>query len=50
MVRTLFGTLRLPSPRWYRCQCRAAETQTFSPLAELLPERTTPELRSPRFR
>ncbi|MBJ7605359.1 MAG: ISKra4 family transposase, partial [Candidatus Dormibacteraeota bacterium] len=43
-VRTLFGILRLPSPRWYRCRCRPAETQTFSPLAELLPERTTPEL------
>src|SRR3989442_8841736 len=44
VVRTLFGTLRLPSPRWYRCPCQPAATRTFSPLAELLPERTTPEL------
>ena len=34
----------LPSPRWYRCPCQPAATRTFSPLAELLPERTTPEL------
>ena len=44
VVRTLFGTLRPPSPRRYRCPCQPAATRTFSPLAELLPERTTPEL------
>jgi hypothetical protein len=43
-VRTLFGTLRLPSPRWHHCYCRPQERQTFSPLTEVLPERTTPEL------
>jgi hypothetical protein len=43
-VRTLFGTLRLPSPRWHHCPCRPQEKQTFSPLAEILPSRTTPEL------
>jgi hypothetical protein len=43
-VRTLFGTLRFPSPRWHHCPCRPQERQTFSPLTELLPERTTPEL------
>jgi hypothetical protein len=40
----LFGVLRLSSPRWWHCDCRAQPTRTFQPLAELLPERTTPEL------
>jgi hypothetical protein len=44
VLRTLFGVLRLASPRWWHCCCTPASTATFSPLAELLPERTTPEL------
>jgi hypothetical protein len=44
VVRTLFGVLRLASPRWWHCSCSIHEAATFSPLAELLPERTTPEL------
>ena len=44
VLRTLFGTLRLPSPRWYRCGCQPQPTKTFSPLAAMLPERTTPEM------
>jgi hypothetical protein len=44
VVRTLFGTLRLPSPRWHRCACEPQPGRTFSPLAALLPERATPEL------
>ena len=44
MVRTLFGTLRLASPRWQHCGCRPQPTRTFSPLAAMLPERATPEL------
>lgn len=44
VVRSLFGTLNLASPRWWHCACAIHETRTFSPLAELLPERTTPEL------
>ena len=43
-MRTLFGTLRLPSPRWYHCPCTPQPTRTFSPLAEVLSERNTPEL------
>jgi len=43
-VRTLFGTLRLPSPRWHHCYCRSNDRQSFSLLTEVLPERTTPEL------
>lgn len=44
VVRSLFGALRLPSPRWWHCDCHDQPTRTFQPLAELLPERTTPEL------
>jgi len=44
VVRSLFGTLHLSSPRWWHCACSVHETRTFSPLAALLPERTTPEL------
>ena len=44
VVRSLFGALRLASPRWWHCDCRDQPTRTFQPLAGLLPERTTPEL------
>ena len=44
VLRTLFGTLRLESPRYKACPCAAAGPSTVSPLAALLPERTTPEL------
>jgi len=44
VVRSLFGTLRLPSPRWWHCSCATHQTRTFSPLATLIAERTTPEL------
>jgi hypothetical protein len=44
VVRSLFGALRLASPRWWHCGCRDRPARTFQPLAELLPERTTPEL------
>lgn len=44
VVRTPYGVLRLDSPRWWHCPCTPATAATFSPLAELLPERATPEL------
>jgi hypothetical protein len=44
VVRTLFGTLQLRSPRWWHCLCQPHATRTFSPLAALVPERTRPEL------
>jgi hypothetical protein len=45
VVRSLFGKLTLASPRLYTCACQGEETRrSHSPLAELLPERTTPEL------
>jgi hypothetical protein len=44
VYRTPFGKLRLESPRLYRCGCQPHRTRTFSPLADLLKERTAPEL------
>ena len=44
VMRTLFGTVRLASPRWRHCLCRPQPIRTFCPLAAALPERTTPEL------
>ena len=44
VVRTLFRTLQLPSPRWWHCPCQPQPRQTFRPLAVLLPQRSTPEL------
>ena len=43
-VRTVFGKLALPSPRWYGCRCESGTRVSYSPLAQVLPERTTPEL------
>jgi hypothetical protein len=43
-VRTVFGTISVQSPRLYRCPCQPHPTETFSPLAALLPEHLTPEL------
>jgi hypothetical protein len=45
VYRTLFGKLRLDSPRFYACPCQDAPPRaSLSPLAERLPERTAPEL------
>lgn len=47
VARTLFGKIPVDSPRFYRCACSAGDVSSrasFSPLAELLPERTVPEL------
>jgi hypothetical protein len=46
VVRSLFGTLRLNSPRLVTCACQPAELpRSSSPLATRLQERTTPERR-----
>lgn len=44
VFRSLFGKIKLPSPRLYACLCHPQEKRSFSPLAELLSERTAPEL------
>jgi hypothetical protein len=43
-VRTLYGTIAVPSPRWWTCSCSTKQRSSFTPLARLLPERFTPEL------
>ena len=43
-LRTVFGKLTIHSPRLRRCTCQPEPgLKSFSPLAQLLPERTTPE-------
>src|SRR3954470_21079436 len=44
VFRTAFGHVPLASPRFYCCRCHTADSQTFSPLAELFTEHTAPEL------
>lgn len=43
-VRTLFGKLTLSSPRLYTCSCQPQEKRSWSPVAALFSERSTPEL------
>ena len=35
VFRTVFGNVTLSSPRFYRCGCQPADSQTVSPLTEL---------------
>lgn len=42
-VRTLFGKLALPSPRFDRCRCEGAPG-VAAPIVAALPERVTPDL------
>lgn len=44
VYKTLFGKLKLPSNRLFHCTCQKHSTKTFQPLANLLTERTSPEL------
>jgi hypothetical protein len=44
VFRTPFGKLKLDSPQLYGCPCQAPGPKSVSPLAECLPERTSPEL------
>jgi hypothetical protein len=44
VLRTVFGKMNIKSQRLYRCPCEGATRASFSPLAELLAERSTPEL------
>lgn len=42
--RTLFGTITLTSPRLWHCRCSSHQAASFSPLVELVSERTAREL------
>jgi len=44
LFHTLFGKLTLSNLRLHQCDCQPMTGETFSLLAELLPERTAPEL------
>ncbi|MBV8883012.1 MAG: ISKra4 family transposase, partial [Chroococcidiopsidaceae cyanobacterium CP_BM_RX_35] len=44
IYRTLFGKLHLQGTRLFHCGCLPHTTRSFSPLSDLLPERTAPEL------
>src|SRR5262249_6441953 len=44
VYRTVFGKFELSSPRLFHCPCQSQPTRSFSPLAELLVQRTSPEL------
>src|SRR5260370_15629296 len=43
-MRTLFGKLTLSSPRLYTCPCQPQQQRSWSPVAALFSERSTPEL------
>jgi hypothetical protein len=40
---SLFGTLAVRAPRFLPCQCAVARQRTFNPVAEIMPDRCTPE-------
>jgi hypothetical protein len=42
--RTLFGTFKVPSPRFWHCRCHRRQPTTFRPLTSLLTESVAPEL------
>jgi hypothetical protein len=44
VLRTLFGALTIPCRRLYHCRCEGSGRSSFSPIAALFPERSTPEL------
>jgi len=43
IYRTLFGKLQIPCHRLFHCECSEQPTRSFTPIAQLLPERTSPE-------
>jgi len=43
VFRSLFGKLKIDSPRFYGCSCKSTNKGSFSPLVNLLPDRTAPE-------
>ena len=44
VLRTIFGVLRLESERLRSCSCAPGRAGSVSPLSELFPERSSPEL------
>lgn len=43
-VNTLFGLVRVPNPRWFRCVCQPCDRETFRPTTGWVQGSTSPEL------
>jgi hypothetical protein len=43
-IKTVFGPVELPNPRWNRCPCQPDGPKTFRPMTHWLRGRTSPEL------
>ena len=43
-VKTVFGRVEVPNPRWHRCACETTGPKTFRPTKVWLQGRTSPEL------
>ena len=43
-IKTVFGPVPVPNPRWERCTCQSTGPKTFRPTAAWLRGRTSPEL------
>ncbi len=43
-VKTIFGPVNVPNPRWNRCPCHAEGPKTFRPMRTWLNGRTSPEM------
>jgi hypothetical protein len=43
-VKTVFGQVELPNPRWHRCACQSTGLNTFRPTTSWLNAQTSPEL------
>jgi hypothetical protein len=43
-VKTVFGPVHVPNPRWKRCSCQCDGPKTFRPMKTWLNGRTSPEM------
>ena len=43
-VKTVFGQVEVPNPRWHRCLCQSTGPSTFRPMTSWLAGQTSPEL------
>ena len=43
-MKTVFGPVEVPNPRWNRCACQTDGPKTFRPTAAWLQGRTSPEM------
>lgn len=44
MLKTVFGPVAVPNPRWHRCPCQTTGPLTFRPTTQWLTGHTSPEL------